>query len=121
MGRNNIAGAWGEAKAAEYLCKKRYTLVAAGYRSRFGEIDLIVRNKKYLVFVEVKLRKNAKFAEAREYVGPKKQDRIRTTASMYLSQNPTSLQPRFDVIEIYCPDGVATKKPEIIHLEGAFE
>lgn len=96
-------------------------MVAAGYRSRFGEIDLIVRNKKYLVFVEVKLRKNAKFAEAREYVGPKKQDRIRTTASMYLSQNPTSLQPRFDVIEIYCPDGVATKKPEIIHLEGAFE
>lgn len=93
MGRNNIAGAWGEAKAAEYLCKKRYTLVAAGYRSRFGEIDLIVRNKKYLVFVEVKLRKNAKFAEAREYVGPKKQDRIRTTASMYLSKTPHPCSP----------------------------
>jgi len=107
--------------AAEYLRKKKYTLVAVGYRCRFGEIDLIVQNKKYLVFVEVKLRKNAEFAQAREYVGRAKRDRIRTTASMYLSQNPTKLQPRFDVIEIYCPQGTQTENPEIIHLEGAFE
>lgn len=121
MGRNNLSGAWGEALAAEYLRKKKYTLIAAGYRSRFGEIDLIVQNKKYLVFVEVKLRKNADFAQAREYVGFTKQNRIRTTASMYLSQNPTKLQPRFDVIEIYCPQGTETANPEINHLEGAFE
>ena len=121
MGRNNIAGAWGEAKAAEYLRKKKYTLVAAGYRSRFGEIDLIVRNKTYLVFVEVKLRKNENFAAAREYVGLQKQDRIRTTASVYLSQNPTSLQPRFDVIEIYAPEGTQTRDPVINHLEDALQ
>ena len=58
MGRNNLAGAWGEALAAEYLRKKRYELVAAGYRSRFGEIDLIVRNRTHLVFVEVKAGSN---------------------------------------------------------------
>ena len=121
MGRNNLTGAWGEALAAQYLRKKKYTLVAAGYRSRFGEIDLIVQNRRYLVFVEVKLRKNAEFAEAREYVGAAKQDRIRSTAAIYLSQNPTKLQPRFDVIEIYCPQGTDTKEPEIIHLESAFE
>ena len=121
MGRNNLSGAWGEALAAAYLRKKKYTLVAAGYRSRFGEIDLIVQNKKYLVFVEVKLRKNAEFAEAREYVGFAKQNRIRSTAAIYLSQNPTKLQPRFDVIEIYCPQGTETANPEIIHLESAFE
>ena len=121
MGRNNLLGAWGEALAAEALRKKRYEIVAAGYRSRFGEIDLIARNKKYLVFVEVKLRKTADFARAMEYVDFRKQDKIRITASMYLSQNPTELQPRFDVIEIYAPEGTATRKPEIYHMEDAFQ
>ena len=121
MGRNNIAGAWGEALAAEYLRKKHYKIVAAGYRCRFGEIDLIVRDRKYLVFVEVKLRKSARFAQALEYVDRRKQDKIRVTASMYLSQNPTELQPRFDVIEVYAPEGTATAHPEIYHLEDAFQ
>ena len=121
MGTSKISGAWGEALAAEYLRKKRYKLVAAGYRCRFGEIDLIVQNKQYLVFVEVKLRKNADFAAGREFVNSTKQDKIRATASMYLSQNPTKLQPRFDVIEIYAPQGAMTQDPEITHLEEAFQ
>lgn len=121
MGKNNIAGAWGEALAAEYLRRKHYTLVAAGYYCKFGEIDLIVKDRKYLVFVEVKLRKNACFAQALEYVDRRKQDRLRIAASMYLSQNPTTLQPRFDVVEIYAPDGTATEKPQIYHLEDAFQ
>ena len=121
MGRNNLVGAWGEAVAAEFLRKKHYKLLATRYISRYGEIDLIVCDKKYLVFVEVKLRKSANFAEAREFVDYRKQDRIRTTASFYLAENDTSLQPRFDVIEIYAPEGVETRNPAINHLEGAFE
>ena len=121
MGRNNLLGAWGEAQAAAYLRKKRYELVAAGYRSRFGEIDLIVQNRKFLVFVEVKLRKSEKFAKAFEYVDRRKQDKIRMTASMYISRNPTQLQPRFDVIEVYAPEGTATIHPEIYHMEDAFQ
>ena len=121
MARRNLNGPWGEALAAEYLRKKRYTLVAAGFQSRFGEIDLIVQNKQYLVFVEVKLRKTANFAAAREFVDRRKQDKIRVTASIYLAQNPTQLQPRFDVIEIYAPEGHMTKNPEITHLEDAFQ
>lgn len=107
--------------ALEYLRKKRYIPVAAGYQGRFGEIDLIVRDKNYLVFVEVKLRKNASFAQAREYVNRTKQDRIRITAATYLSVHPTELQPRFDVIEIYAPEGMQTKNPTINHLEDAFQ
>ena len=61
MAVNKLTGAWGEALAAEYLRKKHYKIVAAGYHSRFGEIDLIVSDRKYLVFVEVKLRKKADF------------------------------------------------------------
>ena len=121
MATSKLSGAWGEALAAEYLRKKRYKLVAAGYHCRFGEIDLIVQNKQYLVFVEVKLRKNGEFASAREYVHGTKQDKIRITASMYLSQNPTKLQPRFDVIEIYAPHGIETEKPVINHMEDAFQ
>lgn len=120
MGRNNLSGAWGEALAASYLEKKKYKLIAAGFRCRYGEIDLIVSNKKYLVFVEVKLRKNDAFAQAHEFVDSFKQNRLRTTAEYYLSLNPTLLQPRFDVIEIYAPDGTNTAKPVIHHLEDAF-
>jgi len=121
MGRNNIVGAWGESLAATYLQKKHYKLLATGYRCRFGEIDLIVADRNYLVFVEVKLRKNKNFASAMEFVDQHKQNRIRTTAEIYLSQYPTQLQPRFDVIEIYAPAGIETLKPEIHHLEDAFQ
>ena len=121
MGRNNLVGAWGEALAAEYLRKKRYQTIAAGYRCRFGEIDLIVKDRTHLVFVEVKLRKNNSFAQAFEHVDRRKQDRLRITASMYLAENPTALQPRFDVIEIYAPEGERTQKPIINHLEDAFQ
>ncbi len=119
--RNKLSGAWGEALAAEFLRKKHYKILAAGYFCKFGEIDLIARDRKFLVFVEVKLRKSNGFARAMEYVTSRKQDRIRVTASMYLSKNPTDLQPRFDVIEIYAPEGPATVQPEIYHMEDAFQ
>lgn len=121
MATSKLSGAWGEALAAEYLRKKRYKILAQGYRTRFGEIDLIAQNKKCLVFVEVKTRKSGDFAAAREYVDRRKQDRLRVTASMYLSHNPTDLQPRFDIIEIYAPQGALTEKPEIQHWEDAFQ
>ncbi len=121
MGRSNLTGSWGESLAAEYLRKKRYRLVAMNYGCRFGEIDLIAENKKYLVFVEVKLRKSAAFASAAEYVDKRKQNRIRMTAELWLSLHPTQLQPRFDVVEIYAPDGIRTRRPRIIHLEDAFQ
>lgn len=121
MARNNIVGSWGEAVAAEYLKRKHYKLVAANYSCRFGEIDLIMKHGSYLVFVEVKLRKSARFARALEHVDHYKQNRIRTTAELYLSENPTDLQPRFDVIEVYAPEGIETTRPEIYHLEDAFQ
>lgn len=121
MEKNKLTGRWGEALAAEYLRKKRYQLVAANYTCRYGEIDLIVRNRRYIVFVEVKLRKSADFARAAEYVDPRKQERLRKTAGLWLSQNETDLQPRFDVLEIYAPDGMDTVRPAINHMEDAFQ
>ena len=120
MPRTNLTGRWGEARAAAYLRSHGYAIVASNYRSRFGEIDLIAQNRAYLVFVEVKVRKNAHFGTAGEAVGTKKQERLRTTALLWLQAHPTKLQPRFDVIEIYAPDGPATVRPELHHLEDAF-
>ena len=121
MGINNDNGAWGERLAASFLKRKLYRIVETGYRSRFGEIDIIARRGKFLVFVEVKLRKSDRFAQAMEHVDEHKQARILRTASMYLAENPTELQPRFDVIEVYAPEGSLTKRPVINHLEDAFQ
>lgn len=120
MARNNLLGSWGESLAAQYLIKKHFKLVASNYRSRFGEIDLIVSNRKFLIFVEVKLRKSDRFATAAEHVDAYKQERLRKTAEIYLSEFTTELQPRFDVIEIYAPQGNNTANPTINHMEDAF-
>ncbi len=121
MNKTKLLGAWGEATAAEFYRKKKYVVQAVGFQCRFGEIDLIVKNKKYLVFCEVKLRKSDQFAEAMEFVDHFKQNRLKSTAAYYLSKYPTELQSRFDVIEIYAPEGCATAKPIIRHLEDAFQ
>ena len=111
-------GKWGEELALEYLKAKRFTILAQRFRSRFGEIDVIVRDSVYIIFVEVKLRKNANFAYAREFVGRDKQRKIKLTAELWLLIHPSGLQPRFDVIEIYAAEGSA--HPEINHIENAF-
>lgn len=121
MERNNVVGSWGESLAASYLKKKKYKIVAMNFRCRYGEIDLIVSNKEYLVFVEVKSRKSNRFAAASEHVDFYKQRRLRTTADYFLSEYQTDLQPRFDVIEIYAPEGTLTLKPVIYHMEDAFQ
>ena len=120
-GQNSrLLGRWGEDLAANFLREKGYTLLAANWRCRFGEIDLIASDGACLCFVEVKLRKNACFGPAAAYVDRRKQDKLRTAAMLYLARHPTDLQPRFDVIEIYAPQGMETRNPGIFHLENAF-
>lgn len=114
-------GAWGEAQVARYLEDRGYELLAQGYRSRFGEIDLIACREPYLCFVEVKLRKSGGFAPARAFVDLRKQEKLRMTAELYLAEHPEiSRQPRFDVAEVYAPQGTQTVRPRIVYLENAF-
>jgi putative endonuclease len=115
-----LLGKWGEAQVADFLRRKGYTLHAVGYYTRFGEIDLIASNGAYLAFVEVKLRKNARFAQPREFVDAEKQRKIKTCAALYLSMHPTDLQPRFDVAEVYAPLGTKTLDPIVRYYEDAF-
>ena len=113
-------GRWGEEQAAEYLRKKGYTIVTMNYTCRRGEIDIIAKKGGYIVFAEVKLRKDARFAQAREFVTRAKQERIMTAAMLWLAYKQTQLQPRFDVIEVYAPQG-AQGPVRIEHIEDAFE
>ncbi len=115
-----ILGRWGEAQTADYLRKHGYELLASGYRCRFGEIDLIAAKGGILAFVEVKLRKDDSFAQPREFVDARKQSRIRTTAEYYLAESGSLLQPRFDVAEVYAPEGINTTKPILTYYENAF-
>lgn len=120
MSGTNLLGRFGEAAAAEYLRKKGYTVLGLNFRTRFGEVDVIASRGRYVAFVEVKLRKDASFAQAREFVTRSKQRRVIAAAEEWLQRNGCTLQPRFDVIEIYAPQGTQTPKPEIFHWENAF-
>ncbi len=115
-----LLGRWGEEKAAEFLRKKRYKITGMNYACRFGEIDIIAEDRKYVVFVEVKLRKNADFGQAREFVTAAKQRRIIAAAQLWLAANETQKQPRFDVVEIYTGD-TSRGNIRINHIQNAFE
>lgn len=114
----NSKGKLWEIEAANYLRKKKYKLLESNYTTRFGEIDLIVCNKKYLCFIEVKQRNANSIAKAKEFVDFNKQSKIAASAQLYLSVNKTKLQPRFDVIEIYTDNN---RIISIKHLENAFD
>lgn len=114
-------GSWGEKKAANYLRLHGYRIVDMNCKYRQGEIDIVAENRKYIVFAEVKLRKDDSYGEAKEFVTQAKQRRVITAAEIWLSEHEAEKQPRFDVIEIYAPQGIESKKIKINHLENAFE
>ncbi len=114
----NSKGKIWEIEAANYLRKKKYQLLDVNYTTRFGEIDIIAKNKKYICFIEVKQRNASSIALPREFVDEVKQRKIIKTAESYLAYHQTDLQPRFDVLEINTEDNVIKS---IKHLENAFE
>ena len=110
-------GVLGEQIATILLEKKGYAIVDRRYRTRWGEIDIIAQKERYLVFVEVKTRSQGAIADPAEFVDQYKQARIIQTVKLFLAQNPTKKQPRFDVIEVFLQmDGTKSVK----HLENAF-
>lgn len=110
-------GQLGEERALAFFREMGYTLLKRNYHSRFGEIDLIVKDNLHLVFVEVKLRKQNAGYLPREAVTKTKQEKLKLTAQVYLKECPTQLQPRFDVVEVYM-DG--EENITIEHIPNAF-
>jgi putative endonuclease len=113
-------GDWGEEMVAQSLLQKGWQIQERNFRCRYGEVDVIAADRRYLIFVEVKLRKNEQFGSAAASVTLAKQKRLRQSAEFYLQRHPTDLQPRFDVAEVYAPGGRQTDSPEIFYIENAF-
>lgn len=104
---NNVEfGKYGEEIASKYLIKQNYVILERNYRTRLGEIDIIAKENKEIVFVEVKSRKSFRYGRAVEAVNKTKQKHIKNTANFYLYKNRlNNMQVRFDVIEIYFQNG----------------
>lgn len=117
--RRNILGQRGEDLAAEYLLAAGYRIIARNHRNHYGEIDIIAREDKNLVFVEVKTRRNDLFSHPSEAVTIKKQIQISKVAMDYLSRNKlTEVAARFDVVAILLPD---IGPPHIDLIRNAFD
>lgn len=118
--QSRLLGRWGEEQAAEYLRKQRYRILACNWRCRYGELDLVAQEGKTLCFVEVKLRRSERYGRAAEQVDGRKQQKLKQSALAYLAQNPQDCPMRFDVIEIYAPEGRMDCPPQIFHWKDAF-
>lgn len=114
-------GERGELFAAEYLINKGYNILKKNYRCRYGEIDIIAQKDEFLVFVEVKTRNANSFYTPKESVGTVKQKKIINTALIYLSEQQSTFQPRFDVIELIIRNKNCFEVISINHIENSFE
>ena len=112
-------GQWGEQQAADYFINNGFKVLSRNYRCRAGEIDIICRDKKYLIFAEVKTRRSTRFGLPQEAVGTRKQRQIVRAAQWYIQQHDLGkLQPRFDVLAVLWQSWNDTG--QIDHIADAF-
>jgi putative endonuclease len=89
-----------ELACCHYLKKQGLNLVTTNFQCRHGEIDIIMLDKKTLVFIEVRFRKNDLFGGGLESITPSKQNKLRKTAELYLQKNSQYKNARFDVVSM---------------------
>lgn len=118
MQAKDAVGAYGERVAVAHLVEQGMVVLDRNWRSRSGEIDVVLRDGDTLVFCEVKTRRTNRFGSPAEAVVPTKVRRLRQLAAQWLAQsdlNPTTV--RFDVISVL-PQPAGPARVE--HLRGAF-
>lgn len=117
MSLTGILGDRAENLALKYLKRQGLTLRERNFNSRYGEIDLIMQHGEYLVFVEVRYRKNQSFGGALESVDARKQGKLRRAAEFYLLKYKLGDSAcRFDIL---CIAG-SLSNPEFQWIENAF-
>ncbi len=113
MQNNREVGSKYEDTAARYLEELDYIILERNFRCKCGEIDIIAKDCNYVVFIEVKYRKNLKYGYPREAVNYYKMNKIRQTSLYYIKRFIGHIVPiRYDVIEIL--------NENITHIKGAF-
>lgn len=117
MNPTGIIGGRAEKLALKFLRKQRLVLIEANFNCRYGEIDLIMRDGDYLVFIEVRYRKDQRFGGALQSIDRRKQSKLRRSAEHYLLQKKrTDCACRFDVL---CVSG-SLFRPSYDWIENAF-
>lgn len=109
-------GKQGEEIAVKYLMDKGYEILERNWRNRHKEIDIIAKDGKELVIVEVKTRKSDNYGEPDLAVTKQKQRLLIYAANAYIYRSDLDIDTRFDIISIFFKDG----KPVIDHIEDAF-
>jgi len=111
-------GKEGEEIAAKYLIEKGFEIIERNYHYSHGEIDIVAKDKEWLVFVEVKTRLNLEFGEPEYAINPKKIKQIKKIAELYLfDKEIEEANCRFDVVAILLDD---VANPKITHYQNAF-
>jgi len=109
-------GNYGENVIKGYLYNKGYDIILQNYKANGYEIDIIAKQKEYIVFIEVKYRKSLKFGRPLEAITHHKIKHIINCAYAYLAEyNISDTFCRFDVIEVFGKEFLT-----INHIENAF-
>lgn len=120
MLNNRETGRLGESIAKNYLLENGYSILETNYSTRYGEIDIIARDGREIVFIEVKTRRGVSFGYPREAVNRQKQLKIKNMAEYYiLSKKLSNVKMRFDVIEVFIDQDNNAKS--VLILKDAFE
>ncbi len=111
-------GSAGEDAAVKHLKSLGYLIVERNFKTRFGEVDVIARDGKTTVFVEVKRRESGTHGRAAEFVSPAKMRKVVGAARVFAARHGLSESPiRFDVVAIDLIDG----REQLRHHRGAFD
>ena len=112
-----LLGKHGEDLACAALERRGYRVIAKGYRTKSGELDIVAQDREYLVFIEVKTRHDGSFGAPEEAVTLQKQRRLVWMAADYLARNGLQQMPcRFDVVGI----NADTTPPTVTVIPDAF-
>lgn len=107
-------GNFGEKLACKFLKKLGYKIIDKNYRTRAGEIDIIAKDQKFFVFVEVKTRTSIDFGYPEQNVHFHKMRHFQLSVQIYLLQNNIRDPFRLDVVSI----NLSQKLPEIKHFKN---
>lgn len=116
MAEHNDFGKLGEELAVDYLTGKGYEILERNWRNIHKEIDIIAKEGKFLVIVEVKTRQTDEYGEPDVAVTRKKQRMLIAAANAYITRKGLDMETRFDIISIVFRDG----EPVIEHIVDAF-
>ena len=113
-------GLEGEKRVAHFLRRRGFNVIKRNYQCRYGEIDIIAENDEYILFVEVKTRKENALISGADAVDLKKQSKITLTAQDYIVKTNCQKQPRFDVAEITVKEKTDGLGYSLKYIENAF-